>query len=78
MLFLAALFVAGGVTDHLVRAGVLPKGAFLGVFVLLAILTSPVSRAAPRLVSLRVAYDGETLRFPLDAEAARNDRGRSP
>ena len=77
-LFLAALFLVGGVTDYFVRAGVLPRGAFLGVFVLLVILSSPVTRAAPRLVSLRVAYDGEILRFPLDTEATSNNRWRGP
>ena len=68
-LFLSALFLAGEVADHLANAGALPKnGAFLGAFVVLVILSLPVTRAAPRLVTLRVAYDGESLEYPLDTE----------
>lgn len=78
LVFLTALFIAGEVTDRLVRAGVLPKGAFLGLFVLLVIISWPVTRSAPRLVTLRVAYDGEALEYPLDTEPTSNNRWSEP
>jgi hypothetical protein len=72
-----ALFLGGEFTDRLVKAGVLPRnGAFVGLFALLVILSWPVIRAAPRLVTLRVAYDGETLEYPLETEATSDDRLR--
>jgi len=74
-----ALVVAGELADHLARAGVIStNAAFLGAFVLLAILSWPVTRSIPRLVTLRVAYDGEILQFPLDTEAASNNRWGGP
>jgi hypothetical protein len=77
--FAAALVLAAEIADHLVKAGVFPKnGAYLGVFVLLAIVSWTVGRAVPRLVTFRLAYDGEILQYPLDTEASSNNRWRGP
>jgi len=78
LLLVTALFLVGGMAEHLVKAGVLPRGSFLGAFVLLVMLSWPLTRSAPRLVTLRVAYDGEILEYPLDTEATSNNRWRGP
>jgi hypothetical protein len=78
LLLVAAMFLACGVAEHLEKVGVLPKGSFLGAAVLVVILSWPVTRSAPRLVTLRLAYDGEILEYPLDTVATSNNRWRGP